>query len=211
MGRDVNVLVLDTEVYSNTGGQQSKATPLGASARFAMAGKAIAKKDLGLLAMTYGTVYVAQVAFGAKDAQTLQALREAESYPGASLVIAYSPCINHGYDLGEHSLEQMRLAVESGYWLLYRHDPRRAERGLAPLQMDSPAPKVDLAEFISHETRFRSVEASNPERAKALLEAARREIRSRYALYEQLAHPVQASGNGAGAPPQAPGGSGEDQ
>jgi pyruvate-ferredoxin/flavodoxin oxidoreductase len=209
MGRDVNVLVLDTEVYSNTGGQQSKATPLGASARFAMAGKATPKKDLGMLAMTYGTVYVAHVAFGAKDAQTVQALREAESYPGTSLVIAYSPCINHGYDLGEHSLEQMRLAVESGYWPLYRYDPRRAERGLPPLQMDSAPPKVDLAEFISNETRFRSVEAANPERAKALLEAARREVRARYALYEQLAHPVPASGNGAVAPPLAAGGSGE--
>ena len=195
MGRDVNVLVLDTEVYSNTGGQQSKATPLAASARFATAGKATPKKDLGMLAMTYGTIYVAHVAFGAKDAQTVQALREAESYPGASLVIAYSPCINHGYDLGEHSLEQMRLAVESGYWPLYRYDPRRVERGLPPLQMDSAPPKVDLAEFVGNETRFRSVEAADPERAKVLLDAARREVRARYALYEQLAHPV----NGAGA------------
>ena len=199
MGRDVNVLVLDTEVYSNTGGQQSKATPLGASARFAMAGKAIPKKDLGMLAMTYGTVYVAHVAFGAKDAQTVQALREAESYPGSSLVIAYSPCINQGYDLGEHSLEQMRLAVECGYWPLYRYDPRRAERGLPPLQLDSPAPKVDLAEFMANETRFRTVEAANPDRAKALLEAARREVQARYALYEQLAHGIPGSGNGAGA------------
>jgi len=160
--------------------------------------------------MTYGTVYVAHVAFGAKDAQTVQALREAENYPGASLVIAYSPCINHGYDLGEHSLEQMRLAVDSGYWPLYRYDPRRAERGLVPLQMDSPAPKVDLAEFIRNETRFRSVEASNPERAKALLEAARRVVASRYAFYEQMAHPVQPSGDGAGAPPRAAGGAGEE-
>jgi pyruvate-ferredoxin/flavodoxin oxidoreductase len=209
MGRDVNVLVLDTEVYSNTGGQQSKATPLGAAARFAMAGKAIPKKDLGMLAMTYGTVYVAHVAFGAKDAQTVQALREAESYPGASLVIAYSPCINHGYDLGEHSLEQMRLAVETGYWPLYRYDPRRAERGLPPLQLDSAPPKVDLAEFIGHETRFRSVEAANPERAKGLLEAARREVASRYALYEQLARGASRQLNGADAPPTAAGGSGE--
>ncbi|HEY6104179.1 MAG TPA: pyruvate:ferredoxin (flavodoxin) oxidoreductase [bacterium] len=198
MGRDVNVLVLDTEVYSNTGGQQSKATPLGASARFAMAGKAIPKKDLGMLAMTYGTVYVAHVAFGAKDAQTVQALREAESYSGASLVIAYSPCINQGYDLGDYSLEQMRLAVETGYWPLYRYDPRRVERGLPPLQLDSAAPKVDLAEFMGNETRFRSVESANPERAKTLLEAARREVRARYALYEQLAHGVPGSGNGAG-------------
>jgi pyruvate-ferredoxin/flavodoxin oxidoreductase len=211
MGRDVNVLVLDTEVYSNTGGQQSKATPLGASARFAMAGKAIPKKDLGMLAMTYGTVYVAHVAFGAKDAQTVQALREAETYPGASLVIAYSPCINQGYDLGDHSLEQMRLAVETGYWPLYRYDPRRAERGLPPLQLDSPAPKVDLAEFMGNETRFRSVEAANPERAKVLLDAARHEVRTRYALYEQLAHGAGRSGNGADAPPRAAGGSGEKQ
>jgi len=161
--------------------------------------------------MTYGAVYVAQVAYGAKDAQTVEALREAESYPGASLVIAYSPCINQGYDLGEHSLEQMRLAVESGYWPLYRYDPRRAERGLPPLQLDSPAPKVDLAEFMGKETRFRTVEAANPERAKALLDAARREIQARYALYEQLAHGVPRSGNGATAPVLAGGESGEKQ
>ena len=126
--QNVNVLVLDTEVYSNTGGQASKATPIGAAAKFAAAGKATGKKDLGLLAMSYGNVYVASVAMGAKDAQTLKAFREAESYPGSSLIIAYSHCIAHGYDL-EHGAEQQKLAVDSGIWPLYRFDPRRiAER-----------------------------------------------------------------------------------
>src|SRR6185503_7319723 len=127
-GADVNVLVLDTEVYSNTGGQQSKATPTGASAKFAASGKRGAKKDLGLMAMAYGHVYVAQIAFGAKDGQTLKALIEAESYPGPSLVIAYSHCIAHGYDLA-CGLEHQKLAADSGYWPLYRFDPRRVSNG----------------------------------------------------------------------------------
>ena len=135
-GRKVNILVLDTEVYSNTGGQQSKATPLGAAAKFAAKGKSTPKKDLGMLAMTYGNVYVAHVAFGAKDAQTVKALLEAESYPGTSIVIAYSPCIAHGYDLS-FSLDQQKLAVESGYWPMYRFDPRRIATGETPLLMDT--------------------------------------------------------------------------
>ncbi|MDQ7842312.1 MAG: pyruvate:ferredoxin (flavodoxin) oxidoreductase [Armatimonadota bacterium] len=204
MGQDVNILVLDTEVYSNTGGQQSKATPLGAAAKFAIAGKAIPKKDLALLAMTYGSVYVARVALGAKDLQTVQAFREADSFPGTSLIIAYSPCIEHGYDL-RLGADHEKLAVESGYWPLLRYDPRRAERGLPPLQLDSPPPKVDLAEFLAQETRFQMVQRADPDRAQALLEAARREVRARYALYEQLAK---------AAPPRpaelaAAGGSGE--
>ncbi|HLE77146.1 MAG TPA: pyruvate:ferredoxin (flavodoxin) oxidoreductase [bacterium] len=186
MGRDVNILVLDTEVYSNTGGQQSKATPLGAAAKFAVAGKAIPKKDLGLLAMAYGTAYVAKVAIGAKDLQTVQAFREADSFSGTSLIIAYGPCIEHGYDL-RLGAEHGKLAVESGYWPLYRYDPRRAERGLPALQLDSPAPKIDVAEFMALETRFKVIEAADPERARELLEAARREIARRDALYRQLA------------------------
>ena len=142
-GANVNVLVLDTEVYSNTGGQQSKATPTGAAAKFASAGKAGAKKDLGLMAMAYGHVYVAQVAFGAKDAQTLKAFLEAEAYPGPSLIIAYSHCIAHGYDMA-HGLEHQKLAAESGYWPLYRFDPRRATRGGQPLVLDSAHPKADV-------------------------------------------------------------------
>jgi pyruvate-ferredoxin/flavodoxin oxidoreductase len=140
LGRDVNILVLDTEVYSNTGGQQSKATPMGATAKFASAGKAFPKKDLGLMAMTYGTVYVARIAFGARDQQTVKAFLEAESYPGTSLIIAYSPCIAHGYDLALGG-QQQKLAVESGYWPLYRFDPRRSDQGLNPLQLDSAADK----------------------------------------------------------------------
>ncbi|HEY3249030.1 MAG TPA: pyruvate:ferredoxin (flavodoxin) oxidoreductase [bacterium] len=186
MGRDVNILVLDTEVYSNTGGQQSKATPLGAAAKFATAGKAIPKKDLGLLAMAYGTAYVARVACGAKDSQTVQAFREADNFPGTSLIIAYGPCIEHGYDL-RLGAEHEKLAVDSGYWPLYRYDPGRAERGLPALQLDSPAPKLDVAEFMAKEMRFRMVESADPERARALLAAARREIARRDAVYRQLA------------------------
>ncbi len=128
--------MLDTEVYSNTGGQQSKATPLGAAAKFAAAGKEMPKKDLGLIAMSYGNVYVARVAFGAKDAQTVKAFLEAEAYPGPSLIIAYSHCIAHGYDMA-FGTEQQKLAVDSGVWPLYRFDPRRIEAGQPPLQLDS--------------------------------------------------------------------------
>ena len=186
MGHDVNILVLDTEVYSNTGGQQSKATPRGAVAKFAAAGKATPKKDLALLAMTYGNVYVARVAFGAKDAQTVRAIQEADSYPGTSLIIAYSPCIAHGYDLA-FGAEQSRLAVESGYWPLLRYDPRRLKEGKPPLQLDSGPPKVDLAKFAYNETRFRMVENVDRERARQLLEAARQDALTRYRAYEQLA------------------------
>jgi pyruvate-ferredoxin/flavodoxin oxidoreductase len=197
MGRDVNLLVLDTEVYSNTGGQQSKATPMGASAKFAMAGKAIAKKDLGMIAMVYGNVYVARVAFGAKDLQTVRAFLEADSYPGASLIIAYSHCIAHGYDLA-YGLEQQKLAVNSGAWPLYRFDPRRIAAGESPLQLDSSDPKASLREYMSNETRFRMVEQQDPERFRRLLEASQREVNSRFAVYKQLAELKLpgASGNG---------------
>jgi pyruvate-ferredoxin/flavodoxin oxidoreductase len=186
MGRKVNILVLDTEVYSNTGGQQSKSTPRGAVAKFASAGKAIAKKDLAMMAMTYGSVYVARVAFGAKDTHTVNAFLEAESYPGTSLIIAYSPCIAHGYDLAM-GVEQQKLAVETGYWPLFRYDPRRLEEGKSPMQLDSGPPKGDLAKFLYNEARFRMVEGIDHERARDLLVAARRDVQMRYKLYELLA------------------------
>ena len=186
LGKDVNILVLDTEVYSNTGGQQSKATPLGASAKFASAGKSTAKKDLAAMAMDYGHVYVARIAFGAKDTQTVKALIDAESYPGPSLVIAYSHCIAHGYDL-EHGLEQQKLAADSGYWPLYRFDPRRAAVGENPFQLDSAPPKVDLGKFVRNEARFRLVEQQDPERFKALLEQGQADIRKHFAVYDALA------------------------
>ncbi|MFU8858472.1 MAG: pyruvate:ferredoxin (flavodoxin) oxidoreductase [Deferrisomatales bacterium] len=186
MGRDVNILVMDTEVYSNTGGQMSKATPMGATAKFAAAGKGMAKKDLGLMAMIYGHVYVAKVAFGAKDQQTVRAFAEAESYPGTSLIIAYSHCIAHGYDLAQGP-EQQRLAVDSGHWPLFRFDPRLKEQGKNPLQLDSAAPKIDLQDYIYKETRYRMLQSMDPERAKALLEGAQAGVQSQWNLYEQLA------------------------
>ena len=197
-GRKVNLLVLDTEVYSNTGGQQSKATPLAAAAKFAAAGKATPKKDLGLYAMTLGGVYVARVAFGAKDQHTIKALAEAEAFPGPALVIAYAPCIAHGYDLSRQ-LEQQRLAVESGHWPLYRFDPRRRERGLPPLELDSAPPRVDLARFSENEARFRIVEAQDALRYRALLDQARAAIKARQALLEALAQAPQP----AVSPPRA--------
>jgi pyruvate-ferredoxin/flavodoxin oxidoreductase len=185
-GRNVNVLVLDTEVYSNTGGQQSKATPRGASAKFAEAGKDGAKKDLGLLAMSYGNVYVARIAMGAKMAQAVQAFQEAEAYPGPSLIIAYSHCIAHGYDMA-FGAEQQKLAVDSGVWPLYRFDPRRFGRGEAPLKLDYGAPKVPVADYVASEGRFRVVEKMDPERFRRLLAQSQREARQRFAVYQQLA------------------------
>jgi pyruvate-ferredoxin/flavodoxin oxidoreductase len=188
-GRKINALVLDTEVYSNTGGQQSKATPLGAAAKFASGGKRTPKKDLGLLAMTYGGVYVARVAFGANDAQTLRALLEAEAYPGPALVIAYSHCIAHGYDLHE-GLAHQRLAVESGVWPLYRFDPRRRERGEPALKLDAPPPGRAVAELMACEGRFRQVKAIDPEAYERLVAEASREAAERLALYAALARPT---------------------
>jgi pyruvate-ferredoxin/flavodoxin oxidoreductase len=185
-GRDVNILVLDTEVYSNTGGQQSKATPLAATAKFASAGKAVPKKDLGMMAMSYGNVYVARVAFGSKDLQTVRAFQEAESFPGPSLIIAYSHCIAHGYDL-MFGAEQQKLAVASGHWPLYRFDPRRRTPGENPLQLDSAAPSIKLAEYVRNETRYRMVEQQDPARFRQLLAAAQEEVERRFALHAQLA------------------------
>ena len=185
-GRNVNILVLDTEVYSNTGGQASKATPIGASAKFAMSGKSLPKKDLGMIAMAGGNVYVAKVALGAKDVQTVKAFQEAESFNGPSIILAYSHCIAHGFDLVQ-GCEQQKLAVDSGHWPLYRFDPRRIEMGESPLQMDSPAPKIDLGSYVRNETRYRMVEQMNPEHFKHLLAIAQREVTNRYAAYENMA------------------------
>jgi pyruvate-ferredoxin/flavodoxin oxidoreductase len=184
--RDVNVLVLDTEVYSNTGGQQSKSTPLGAVAKFAAAGKAVQKKDLGLLANMYQHVYVARVALAAKMSQTVQAFLEAEAYPGPSLIIAYSHCIAHGYDMADGASQQ-KLAVDSGVWPLYRFDPRRIAKGEPPMHLDYGPPKPLVAEYMRNESRFRVVERTNPARFKQFLEEAQEGARQRYAVYKQLA------------------------
>jgi pyruvate-ferredoxin/flavodoxin oxidoreductase len=202
-GRDVNILVLDTEVYSNTGGQASKATPLGAAAKFAMAGKAMPKKDLAMLAMTYGHPYVARVAMGAKDAQTVNAFKEADSYTGTSVIVAYSHCIAHGYDLGD-ALTQQGNAVDSGYWPLFRYDPRKVLTGESPLKLDSPAPKLDLATFLGKENRFKQVEQSQPEHWKKFLEEAQKGVRERYALYEQLARAMSPENLVVGAAGKIP-------
>ena len=167
-GRDVNILVMDTEVYSNTGGQASKATPMAAIAKFAASGKGLPKKDLGLIAMSYGYVYVAQIAMGASDTQTLKAFLEAESYPGPSLIIAYSQCIAHGIDMTK-GMEQQKLAVQSGLWPLVRYDPRLIEEGKNPLIIDSKKPSILPQEYMYNETRYRMLVQSNEERAEMLL------------------------------------------
>ena len=166
-GRDVNVLVLDTEVYSNTGGQMSKSTPRGAVAKFAAGGKPAPKKDLGLIAMTYGNVYVASVAMGARDEHTLRAFLEAESYDGPSLIIAYSHCIAHGINMTT-GMQDQKAAVNSGQWLLYRYDPRRAAQGENPLQLDSRPPKQKVEDYLLMENRFKMLTKSNPDDAKLL-------------------------------------------
>lgn len=184
-GLDVNVLVLDTEVYSNTGGQASKATPRAAVAKFATSGKPIPKKDLGLLAMQYGTVYVAQVALGANETQTVRALQAAADWPGPSLVLAYSTCIAHGFDMGE-SMTHQRDAVKSGYWPLYRFTPTE-EEGAKPFHLDSRKPSMSLAEFTGREARFAMLERSDPARARHLLALAQADVDERWSYYEQLA------------------------
>jgi pyruvate-ferredoxin/flavodoxin oxidoreductase len=184
-GRNINVLVLDTQVYSNTGGQSSKATPLGAVARFAQGGKGMPRKDLGMMAMNYGYVYVAQVAMGHSDTQTLRAFREAEAFDGPSLILAYSPCIEHGIDMAD-GLSQQDLAVKSGIWPLYRYNPDRAEEGKNPLQLDSKAPSIPVMEYAYNELRYRSLLKSNEERAEKLMKAAQEEVDKRWSLYEQM-------------------------
>jgi pyruvate-ferredoxin/flavodoxin oxidoreductase len=186
LNRNVNVLVLDTEVYSNTGGQQSKATPLGAAAKFASSGKEAHKKDLGLMAMSYGHVYVANVALGANDNHTVKVFQEAESYPGPALIIAYSHCIAHGYDL-RFGIDQQKRAVESGVWPLYRFDPRNVAQGKSPLQLDSKPPKLSVKEYMQHESRFRMVERIDRDRYHKLAERAQRQAEQRVRLYQKLA------------------------
>jgi pyruvate-ferredoxin/flavodoxin oxidoreductase len=185
-GRNVNILVLDTEVYSNTGGQTSKATPRGAVAKFSAGGKPTGKKDLAMIAMSYDNVYVAHVAYGAKDVQTLRAFLEAEAHDGPSLIIAYSPCIAHGVDLS-HNHRQQELAVKSGHWPLLRYDPRRAAEGKNPLHLDSAAPSVPMRDYISTETRFNMLWRSHPEDAERFLKQSQAEVEARYRHYKQLA------------------------
>jgi pyruvate-ferredoxin/flavodoxin oxidoreductase len=185
-GRDINILVLDTEVYSNTGGQSSKATPRAAVAKFAAKGKNLPKKDLGLIAMAYGYVYVAQVAMGASDAQTLKAFLEADAYEGPSLIIAYSHCINHGIDMRK-GLDQQRLAVQSGVWPLFRYNPALAEEGKNPLLIDSKDPVIDVQEYAYNETRYRMLMQSDEVRAEALMKSAREDVAKRWELYQQMA------------------------
>ncbi|MDD2920650.1 MAG: pyruvate:ferredoxin (flavodoxin) oxidoreductase [Anaerolineales bacterium] len=185
-GRNVNILVLDTEVYSNTGGQSSKSTPRAAVAKFAMSGKGIPKKDLGLIAMSYGYVYVARIAMGANDQQTLRALIEAESYDGPSLIIAYSHCIAHGYDLSK-GLEQQKLAVQSGHWPMYRYDPRLIEEGKNPLVIESKEPSIPLSQYAYNETRYKMLTQMDEGRAEELMKEAQSDIKSRWAFYQQMA------------------------
>ena len=185
-GRNVNILVLDTEVYSNTGGQQSKATPRAAVAKFAAAGRALPKKDLGLLAMSYGHVYVARVAMGADDTQTLKAFIEAAAYDGPSLILAYSHCIAHGYDM-RFGLQQQAAAVHSGHWPLYRHNPDREKEGLNPFQLDSKRPDLPLEQYIYREGRYSMLTRSHPRAASELLELARADVAERWKIHERLA------------------------
>ncbi|MGO9410425.1 MAG: pyruvate:ferredoxin (flavodoxin) oxidoreductase [Spirochaetia bacterium] len=185
-GRKVNVLVLDTEVYSNTGGQMSKSTPVGAIAKFAAAGKPMGKKDLGLMAVAYGNVYVARVAFGANKLQTIRAFTEADEYDGPSIIIAYAHCINHGYDLRK-GVGQQKLAVESGAWPLFRYNPKLKAEGKNPFILDSKEPSVDIGDYMYNEIRFRALKQIGPERAASLLEVARRDAKDRYSYYKYMA------------------------
>jgi pyruvate-ferredoxin/flavodoxin oxidoreductase len=185
---DVNILVLDTEVYSNTGGQSSKSSPTASIAKFTATGKHGKKKDLAAIAMSYGHVYVAYVAHGASQAQLLKAMKEAESYPGPSLIIAYSPCINHGLKRGmSKSQEQAKLAVECGYWTLLRYDPRLAEQGKNPLVVDSKEPNWDLYdEYLMSETRYAQLKTINKEQADELLAINKKEAQKRYKNYQRM-------------------------
>ncbi len=183
--RNVNVLVLDTEVYSNTGGQASKSTPRAAVAKFASGGKATGKKDLGMIAMSYGNVYVAQVAMGANMNQVVKAFAEAEAHPGPSLIIAYSPCIAHGIDM-ETQMGHQKEAAESGYWPLYRYDPKLESLGKPSLRLDSREPTIPFKQFAAKEGRFAMLAKANPEYANQLFESAQADIDNRWQLYEQM-------------------------
>jgi pyruvate-ferredoxin/flavodoxin oxidoreductase len=183
---NVNVLLLDTEVYSNTGGQMSKSTPIGAVAKFAAGGKQTPKKDIAMMAINYGRAYVAHIAMGGNDAQTMKALMEAEAYDGPSLIIAYSHCIAHGYDM-VHGLEQQKAAVNSGHWPLFRYNPMLAREGKNPFVLESKAPSIPLQQYIYNETRYTMLVNSNPEEAKKLLEAAQENVNERWRLYQHMA------------------------
>ncbi len=185
-GKNVKVLVMDTEVYSNTGGQSSKATPLGAVAKFAAAGKALGKKDLGMIAMTYGNIYVAQIAMGANDAQTIKAIQEAEAFDGPAILIAYSHCIAHGIDIAK-GMTQQKLAVDSGYWILYRYNPALRAAGKNPLQLDSGAPKIAFKDYAYNETRYRMLAQSHPQEADRLMKQAQDLVNTHWKRYEELA------------------------
>jgi pyruvate-ferredoxin/flavodoxin oxidoreductase len=186
MNRNVNVLVLDTEVYSNTGGQASKSTPTGSVAKFAASGKRTSKKNLGLMAMSYGYVYVASVAMGANMNQCLRAFLEAEAFPGPSLIIAYSPCITHGIDMSKSQAEE-KLAVDTGYWTLYRFNPLLAAEGKNPFQLDSREPKLEYDAFLKNEVRYKTLVQQYPEIAKELFARAAAESRARYESYKKKA------------------------
>jgi pyruvate-ferredoxin/flavodoxin oxidoreductase len=200
-GRNVNILVLDTEVYSNTGGQMSKSTPCGAVAKFAAGGKQTAKKDLALMAMTYGSAYVARIALGANDGHALKTFTEAEAFDGPSLIIAYSPCIAHGYDLS-HGLEQQKSAVLSGHWPLFRFNPNLAETGRNPLLLDSRPPSLPLEKYIYNESRYTMLVSSDPASAKRLLERAQHDVTARWKQYEDLAATYSTPNGKASGPAQ---------
>ncbi len=185
-GRNVNILVLDTEVYSNTGGQMSKSTPLGAVAKFAAAGKPLPKKDTGMIFMSYGNVYVARVAMGYNDLQTIRAFVEADAYDGPSIIIAYAHCIAHGITMSK-GMEEQKAAVESGHYPLFRYNPLLSKEGQNPLSLDSKSPKITYEEFAYRENRFKMLTKSMPERAKMLLQMAQEEVNTRFHLYEELA------------------------
>jgi pyruvate-ferredoxin/flavodoxin oxidoreductase len=187
--RDVNILVMDTEVYSNTGGQKSKATPRAATAKFATGGKSVAKKDLGLIAADYGHVYVAQVSFGADPKHTVKAMQEAAAHKGPSILVAYSTCIAHGFDL-THTIEHMRAATASGYWPLYRYDPKLKAVGRNPMQIDSADPSISFKEYAMSENRYRSLAKTNPDEVEQLMESAQADVLKRWETYQRLANKV---------------------
>ncbi|OGG04724.1 MAG: pyruvate:ferredoxin (flavodoxin) oxidoreductase, partial [Candidatus Glassbacteria bacterium RIFCSPLOWO2_12_FULL_58_11] len=201
-GKNINILVLDTEVYSNTGGQMSKSTPLAATAKFAAGGKPVGKKDLGMMAMSYGNVYVAAIAMGANMTQTVKALMEAESYDGPSLVIAYSHCIAHGINMTK-GLDEQKKAVNCGHWINYRYDPRLAAEGKNPLKLDCKEPTITVEEYAYGEIRYRTLTQSAPERAAVLIKEADRMAKARFNYYKQLAAIDWATINGEGKPPEA--------
>jgi pyruvate-ferredoxin/flavodoxin oxidoreductase len=195
LGRNVNLLVLDTEVYSNTGGQASKSTPRAAVAKFAAQGKSLPKKDLGMIAMAYGYIYVARIAMGASDQQTLRAFLEADAYDGPSLIIAYSHCIQQGIDTVK-GLEQQKLAVQSGFWPLYRYNPTLVAEGKNPLTIDSKEPSIPFTDYAYNETRYRMLLQSDEQRAEALMKQAEKDIQGRWNLYRQMAAMHFDGGNG---------------